>query len=224
MVNFDTEDIIVEITNKAIRFRNENDIANFNNTILEIDELYYHRKFELLEFLFPNNSDDTMHWTDKFILNDINLSFEVIKSLDLFLCLVVLGKNYEKIFYQNIIASILKKINLETDEIYYAREFILNHTEFELIDCIPTFFKLKENEILPKLPKLQMGEPAYQFILNKNGKISLELHSMFESIDEAEIELGIEFENERIENTLKLIPLGDSLKQEYENSKNIFFH
>ena len=46
MNKFKTEYQLVALLNKAIKFRNEFDLVNFNNAIQEIDVVEYHRLFE----------------------------------------------------------------------------------------------------------------------------------------------------------------------------------
>lgn len=52
MEEFEIEYKLVELINKATKFRNNHDLDSFNNTIQEIDAVDYHRKYELIDFLF----------------------------------------------------------------------------------------------------------------------------------------------------------------------------
>ena len=176
MEEFETEYKLAELINKAIKFRDEFDLVNFNKTIEEIDAIEYNRKFEFIELLFdqeftwmldpdfldykplgkeiPKDFEEAYKnlewdWHDNFILNDIEHSYDALKSLELLETLMMIGKNYDNSFYQQIITEILQKIDIETDEIYYAREYLLNG--YMLSDYTPDCFKLKENEVLPKL-------------------------------------------------------------------------
>lgn len=71
MEELQTEYKLVELTNKAINFRNNHDLDKFNNTIQEIDAVDYHRKYELIDFLFDIDfMIDTFERSDKVISSD----------------------------------------------------------------------------------------------------------------------------------------------------------
>ena len=54
MEEFKTEFQLIELLNKAINYRNNYDLDNFNNTIKEIDTIAYHNKYQFMEFLFED--------------------------------------------------------------------------------------------------------------------------------------------------------------------------
>lgn len=250
MEEFKTEFQLIELLNKAINYRNNYDLDNFNNTIKEIDTIAYHNKYQFMEFLFedeftwmldPNfpgyvenkeipidfkKTYDNLYveWIEVFILNDINWSLhEVIDSLDLLETLMWLGKSHDDSFYQNIVSEILQKIDVETDEIYYVRDFLLNKEPFLHHNCIPDCFKLKENEVLPKLIELSDGIPYFEFIQNKEGDVEFEIHPFYyHDFSEEEIDEARESLNIRIEENLKLIPENDTLKSDFLNCKAFF--
>ena len=71
MEEFEIEYKLVELINKAIKFRNNHDLDNFNNTIQEIDAVDYHRKYELIDFLFDIDfMIETFERSDKVISSD----------------------------------------------------------------------------------------------------------------------------------------------------------
>jgi hypothetical protein len=247
MGEFETEYKIAELINKAIKFRDEHDLINFNLIIEEIDKLSYHRKFDLMEFLFDvefrididyelenitgeelinlkdfkDKYDDLdSNWTDTFILNDIELRYETLECLNLLETLIMIGKRYDESFYQNLVTSILQKIDIESDEIYYVREYLINSYIFS--DYIPDCFKLKENEVLPKLEPLTEGTPFFSFIFNKEGLVEFDIHPYYYEICDLDYNLGEDYEKGRIEDNLRLIPQDDSLKLDFLNYK-IFF-
>lgn len=251
MEEFKTEFQLIELLNKAINYRNNYDLDNFNNTIKEIDTIAYHNKYQFMEFLFEdefiwmldpdfpdyveNNKEippdfekkyDDLNdkWWETFILNDINYSLNGVDSLDLLETLMWLGKSHDDSFYQNIVCEILQKIDVETDEIYYVRDFLLNKEPFLHHNCIPDCFKLKENEVLPKLIELSDGEPAFKFIQNENGEVCYEIHPEYYGpvLNEYDAAEAISYENERIEENLKLIPENDTLKSDFLNCKAFF--
>jgi hypothetical protein len=225
MEELETEYKIVQLTNKAIQFRKSNDLINFNLTIQEIDDLYFYRKFELLQYLFPESTDDTMDWTDKFILNDIKLGNDTLECFKLLETLIMISVNsHDDSFYQNIVTTILQKIDIETDEIYYIREFLIKNDILKCFNCVPEFFELKENEIHPDLVPTNYWEYTYEFIENKDGMVELDLHPFYgNEFTDDEIEMGKEDDNYRIEENLKLIPTEDTLKADFLNCKNFFF-
>lgn len=247
MEEFETEYKLAELINKAIKFRDEFDLDNFNKTIEEIDAIEFNRKFEFIELLFdqeftwmldpdfpdykplgkeiPKDFEEAYKnlewdWHDKFILNDIEYSYDTMKSLELLETLMMIGKSCDNSFYQQIITGILQKIDIETDEIYYAREYLLN--SYILSDYIPDCFKLKENEVLPKLEPLTEGTPLFSFIFNKEGVVEFEIDPFYDFISEGEIQLGREYRQARIEENLKLIPVNDTLKRDFMNLTSYF--
>jgi hypothetical protein len=162
-----------------------------------------------------------VEWTEVFILNDLNYSLDVVDSLDLLETLMWLGKSHDDSFYQNIVSEILQKIDIDTDEIYYIKDFLLRKIPLK---CIPDCFKLKENEVLPKLIEKSDGEPAFKFIQNENGEVCYEIHPEYYGpiLNEYDVKNAISYENERIEKNLKLIPENDTLKSDFLNCKNFF--
>ena len=249
MEEFKTEFQLIELLNKAIKYRNNHDLDNFNNTIKEIDTIAYHNKYQFMKFLFedefrwmldpgfpgytennkeiPTDFEKTydileVEWTEVFILNDLNYSKDGVDSLDLLETLMWLGKSHDDSFYQNIVSEILKKIDIETDEIYYVRDFLLR--KMPSSNFIPDCFKLKENEVLPKLIKLPYYEPAFKFIQNENGEVCYEIHPEYYGpvLNEYDAANVISYENERIEENLKLIPENNTLKSDFLNCKAFF--
>ena len=251
MEEFKTEFQLIELLNKAIKYRNNYDLDNFNNTIKEIDTIAFQNKYQFMKFLFEeefkfmfdpdfpgyteNNNEiptdfektyDTLEveWTEVFILNDLNYSKDGVDSLDLLETLMWFGKSHDDSFYQPLVSEILQKIDIETDEIYYVRDFLLNKEPFLHHNCIPDCFKLKENEVLPKLTELSDGEPAFKFIQNENGEVCYEIHPEYYGpvLNEYDATNVISYENERIEENLKLIPENDTLKSDFLNCKAFF--
>ena len=247
MEEFENEYKIAELINKAIKFRDEFDLYNFNKTIQEIDAIEYNRKFEFMELLFeeefiwmldpdfpdykphnkeiPNDFEEAYKnlewdWYDKFILNDIEYSYDTLKSLNLLETFIVLGKSCDNSFYQQIITGILQKIDIETDEIYYAREYLLN--SYILSDYIPDCFKLKGNEVLPKLEPLTEGTLLFSFIFNKEGVVEFDIDPYYNHLSEEDFQLGREYRQARIEENLKLIPVNDTLKRDFMNLTSYF--
>ncbi len=247
MEEFETEYKIAELINKAIKCRDDHDLINFNLSIEEIDKLSYHRKFDLMEFLFDfefrieiedklenivgaeniilkdfkdKYDDIDSHWTDTFILNDIELRYETLECLNLLETLIMIGKRYDESFYQNLVTSILQKFDIESDEIYYVREYLIN--SYILSDYIPDCFKLKENEVLPKLEPLTKGTPFFSFIFNKEGLVEFDIHPYYYEICDLDYKLGKDYEKGRIEDNLKLIPQENTLKAEFLNCKTFF--
>ena len=247
MEEFENEYKIAELINKAIKFRDEFDLDNFNKIIQEIDAIEYNRKFEFIELLFdqeftwmldpdfpdykplgkeiPKDFEEAYKnlewdWHDNFILNDIEHSYDTMKSLELLETLMMIGKSCDNSFYQQIITGILQKIDIETDEIYYAREYLLN--SYILSDYIPDCFKLKENEILPKLEQLIKGTPFFSFIFNKEGVVEFDIDPYHNHLSEEDFQLGREYQQARIEENLKLISQEDTLKGDFVNCKSFF--
>jgi hypothetical protein len=170
---------------------------------------------------FKDKYDDLdSNWTDTFILNDIELRYETLECLNLLETLIMIGKRYDESFYQNLVTSILQKIDIESDEIYYVREYLINSYIFS--DYIPDCFKLKENEVLPKLEPLTEGTPFFSFIFNKEGLVEFDIHPYYYEICDLDYNLGEDYEKGRIEDNLRLIPQDDSLKLDFLNYK-IFF-
>lgn len=248
MEEFENEYKIAELINKAIKFRDKFDLDNFNKTIQEIDAFEYNQKFEFMKLLFeeefiwmfdpdypgyepnnkeiPNDFEDSYNnlesdWLDKFILNDIEHSYDTLKCLNLLETLMILGKTHDDSFYQNIITSILQKVDVETDEIYYVREYLIKGS-FSFHNCVPDCFKLKENEVLPKLEPLTEGTPFFSFIFNKEGLVEFDIHPYYYDICDSDYKLGEDYEKGRIEDNLKLIPQENTLKADFLNCKTFF--
>ena len=241
MKNIDAEFDIVGLLNKAIKFRNDLDLVNFNNAIKEIDAISYERKFDLLDLLFDldfkidtfgtaqledldlivieeNFDDIEQEWTDRFIQNDIECSYDALKSLDLLETLMMIGKSRNDTFYKDIITSILHKIDPETDEIFYVRAILLKQDCFQ--DFIPDCFQLKEGERLPDLVQEGYSVPYYKFIESNEGEIVLRYHPANDPyLTDEEIEQYIK---ERIQENLKRIPKNDTLKEGFKNTKLFF--
>lgn len=135
---------------------------------------------------------------------------------------MMIGKRYNDSFFQEIITSILQKIVIESDEIYYVREYLIKNEIFSYHSCVPDCFKLMENQSLPKLKKLTKGTPFFSFIFNKEGLVEFDIDPFYYEICDLDYKLGEDYEKGRIEENLKLIPQEDTLKADFLNCKSFF--